>query len=310
MAKTGLAEWFFAWWHGIDLDAAPRSIAEVSRAEEENLESELGKPNCKIWTPPRMALTQTMFGEGMASPGGDKAIAKLAFGLQLDKSKTLVEYGAMLGGVGLAIAARTGCRVIGLEADDSLAKAANILSFRRNLQNRAATRHVGDGFGQFKPGSIDAIIAKEQFFSLPQKAALFGQIGRVLKPGGQLVFTDIVLGQAPPGESVRKWIAQESRVPRPVRVQDIQVLMNAAGLELERSEDITEEYRAALVEAFDAYAAKVDNGTIPLKWKAWVLAEGRYWQSRLDSIAEGAISVQRFSAKRSTEMRIKDFFTK
>jgi cyclopropane fatty-acyl-phospholipid synthase-like methyltransferase len=309
MAGPGLRERFWAWWHGVELSSAPVDVSEAGQqSDDDSAESELGRPNCKLWTPPRMALSQTIFGEGMTSPGGEKSVARLAAGLHLDQNKTLVEYGAALGGVGFTISKKTGCRVIGLEPDQGLAKAANVLAFRRNLENRAAIRHPGDGFSQFKPASIDAVVSKEQFYTMPQKAGLFAQVARVLKPNGQVAFTDIVLGNNPPGEMVRNWIAEEAKIPRPVRVQDIEVLMNSNGLEIERSEDITKEYRDAIIQAFEEYSEKVEAGTIDAKWKAWALAEGNYWQARLNAIGDGSIAVHRFLAKRSSDIRISDFF--
>jgi cyclopropane fatty-acyl-phospholipid synthase-like methyltransferase len=298
------------WWRGTDSIGATKLPEEAAPGEpvDEQLESELGQPDCRRWQGPRLILIQMIYGVGMTTPGGREAVMRLGAGLKLDRNKTLIDFGAGLGGVGFTIGNRSGCRVIGLENEGNLVAAANKLSFRFDVERQASVKPMSTGFGQFKPSSVDAIVAKESLYAIPQRPAWFQAAARALKPEGQLAFTDIVPGRNPPGEAVRAWIAEEPQMPRPMRHGDIENALTANGFEVDRSEDVTEEYCAALVAAFSVYSERVETGAYDVKWKAWAVAEAAFWQSRLRALQDDCIRVHSFLARRTGALSIGDFF--
>lgn len=303
--SRGLRGKFLAWWHGVEIASAP--VRQIVQTDDGDEWGELGKPTTRGWPVNRQTLIQDLFGEGMITPGGQAALVKMVARLPLDANKLVVEYGAGLGGLGLLVASKTGAKVLGLEGDDSLIKSANTLAFRRNLDGRASIRRMGDGFAQFKASSIDAVVAKEAFYTQPQKATLFSQLARALKPGGQLAFTDLFLGQNETGESLKQWIEKEPRTPRLVRSNDLEILLHKVGIEIDKGEDITDDYRNSLQESFERYTDRMESGDVHSKWKQWALSEGHHWRSRLDALNDGSLRVKRYQCHRSSEVRLADF---
>lgn len=298
-----------AWWNGTDAAAAAAPAADGGDAAEVDpqLTTELGTPDCKHWASPRIMLVQMIFGVGMTTPGDEAAITALGGGLALDQSKTLVDFGARLGGVGFTLARDHRCRLIGLESDAGLILAANNLTERFGIQRLAAVKAMHNGLGQLKPQSVDAVVVKESIFTLPNRAQWFGEAARVLKSEGRLALTDIVTGPNPPGAAVRSWIAQEPQMPRPMRQTDLEKVIGDAGFEIDVSDNVTDSYVAGLTQAFTGYAERIEDGVYDSKWKSWALAEAAFWQARLNAIAEGAIRVHRVLARHTGALSIGDF---
>ena len=101
-----------------------------------------------------------------------------------------------LGGPARYIAHRMGARVTGIDFTDSRIEGANNLSRRVGLSDKVEFR-VGNALEQpFEDDSFDVVISQEAFCHVPDKPRLISECTRVLKPGGRLAFTDILVTDA------------------------------------------------------------------------------------------------------------------
>ena len=116
--------------------------------------------------------------------GGALATTALLDVLDLDARTTLLDVGCGLGGPARLAAARHGCRVTGVDLSPDFVAAAGELSARAGLSHLVAFE-VGDGDGlPCADASHDRAMLVHVGMNVPDKAALFTDVRRVLRPGG------------------------------------------------------------------------------------------------------------------------------
>jgi SAM-dependent methyltransferase len=117
--------------------------------------------------------------------------------LDLSPRKTLlVACGA--GGPALRIAATTGCSVVGIDVHEQAVTTACSLAAQRGLAERAEFLST-DATGPlpFADASFDAITCIDAINHLPERPRVIAEWARLLKVGGQLLFTDPVTVTGP-----------------------------------------------------------------------------------------------------------------
>jgi SAM-dependent methyltransferase len=88
----------------------------------------------------------------------------------------------------------------------------------------------------FRSGSMDAVLMECVLSAVPDKRAALGEVARILRPGGWLVLSDVVVERAlpPPLDSFAGWIACAAGA---LSAQGYGALLEESGLTLEARED-------------------------------------------------------------------------
>ncbi len=118
--------------------------------------------------------------------------------LSLSSGKTLLDVACGSGGPVLRIADVTGCSVVGVDVHEQAIATANSLAAQRGLTERAQFQ-VADATAQlpFPNSSFNAITCIDGINHLPNRPRIIADWGRVLKPGGRLLFTDPITVTGP-----------------------------------------------------------------------------------------------------------------
>jgi SAM-dependent methyltransferase len=113
--------------------------------------------------------------------------------LDLSPRKTLLDVACGAGGPALRIAATTGCSVVGIDVHEQAVTTACSLAAQRGLAERAEFLST-DATGPlpFADASFDAITCIDAINHLPERPRVIAEWARLLKVGGQLLFTDPV----------------------------------------------------------------------------------------------------------------------
>jgi SAM-dependent methyltransferase len=114
--------------------------------------------------------------------------------LNLESAKRLLDVGCGSGGPALHDARRTGCEVVGVELSEEAVAEATRRAQEAGLETRSSFLQADASAPlPFEDGSFDALICIDAINHLPDRARVFGDWARVLRPGGRLLFTDPVV---------------------------------------------------------------------------------------------------------------------
>ncbi len=149
-----------------------------------------------------------MWGEGFLSPGGPEEVAALLDGIDLGGLKVL-DIGSGLGGIDILLATAHGAaEVVGIDVQDQLVAAARARTEAKGLADRIVYQLVSPGPLPFDAATFDIVFSKDSIVHIPDKAALYREVRRVLKPGGHFVASDwLFAAGAATHPAVIQWIS-------------------------------------------------------------------------------------------------------
>ncbi len=152
-------------------------------------DSEVGEYDSAMQT-----LLQLIWGEGFLSPGGADEVAYLLEGSDIRGCK-LLDIGAGLGAIDQLLVTQHGVgSVVGIDVDPVLLKQMDARIARAQLADRIKSLCVTPGPLPFESESFDIVFSKDAIVHIPDKAALYADIHRILRPGGRFIASDWLRG--------------------------------------------------------------------------------------------------------------------
>jgi len=165
--------------------------------------------------------------------------------LKLSPGQHILEVASGSGGPARYLADQTGCHVTGIDSNENGIIAAAQMASKSNQANRTSFILANANLPlPFEENAFDALLCIDSMNHFPDRANVFREWHRVLRPGGHAVFTDPVLITGPVTNeelALRSSIGLFLFVPPGVNEQ----LIEQAGFNLIRKEDVSE--NAALV---------------------------------------------------------------
>ena len=165
---------------------------------------------------------------------------EIADALGVGAGSVVLDLGSGLGGTARTLAELTGCTVVGVDLTEEFCRAATAMSEWSGLSDRTRFQ-VGDATATGLPdASVDAAVTVHAAMNIPDKAGLYAEAFRVVRPGGRFVVYDVLQGE---GGDVRypvPWAADASTsfLARPEEMRD---LLRGAGFgvtsEVDSSDD-------------------------------------------------------------------------
>ncbi len=154
-----------------------------------------------------VAGLEWIWGEGFLSPGGPEEVAAILDGLDLGGAEVL-DIGCGLGGVDLLLVrAHRAARVTGIDVERPLVDRAKRTVAAAGLTGRIDLLLVAPGPFPFADASFDVVFSKDSIVHIPDKAALYGEVLRVLRPGGVFAASDWLAGSGTPYSApMRVWL--------------------------------------------------------------------------------------------------------
>jgi predicted acetyltransferase/cyclopropane fatty-acyl-phospholipid synthase-like methyltransferase len=188
-----------------------------------------------------VALRREVYGEDLGQQGWRTVAeqAEIASLLGIGPESHVLDIACGSGGPSLALAERTRCWLTGLDAESAGIAFAQARVAERGLVGRVIFAvHDCAGPLPFAAGTFDSVVCIDAINHLPDRFAQLSEWGRVLTPGGRLLFTDPVVLTGPTSKSdldLRAAAGFFLFVPPGVNEEAIQ----AAGLGLLQCEDRT-----------------------------------------------------------------------
>lgn len=125
---------------------------------------------------------------------GREATSNLAAMLNLQPNHHVLDVGSGIGGPSRFLASKFGCRVTGLDLVGEYSRVSESLAKRVKLDNLLDYRQGDATQMPFEDGTFDVAWTQHASMNIADKKKLYGEIYRVLKPGGRFVMFDVLRG--------------------------------------------------------------------------------------------------------------------
>lgn len=123
---------------------------------------------------------------------GLAATAELANLAGITADMSVLDVGSGVGGPARFLAATCGCRVMGVDLSEPFVDAARYLT-RRTGQSEQVSFHTASALElPFDGSSFDIVLLQHVAMNIADRARLYREIRRVLKPGGRFATFDVV----------------------------------------------------------------------------------------------------------------------
>ena len=137
--------------------------------------------------------------------GGLRASRELLELARISAGDRVLDIGAGLAGPARMLAASVGCRVDCLELSPDYCAGAALLNRLTGLDERVGV-HVGSALDMpFADDSFDVVWMQNVGMNIADKRKLYGEIHRVLKPGGRYAFQEMAAGTTAPSYFPLPW---------------------------------------------------------------------------------------------------------
>ncbi|HET8626055.1 MAG TPA: methyltransferase domain-containing protein [Thermomicrobiales bacterium] len=189
--------------------------------------------------------------------GGRQATMDLAGLAGIAPGTTVLDVGGGLGGAARTLAAEFGCAVTVLDLTAEFCRVGALLTAHTGLDGRVTFRQ-GDALAMpFPDESFDAVWTQHSSMNIADKARLYAEIRRVLRPGGRLALHEVVAGPVQPIHFPVPW-ADDPSLSHLSRPEEIRALLLDAGFAEVAWVDVT----ASAVAWFRAWATTTTPGPL------------------------------------------------
>jgi cyclopropane fatty-acyl-phospholipid synthase-like methyltransferase len=230
--------------------------------------------------------------------GGLAATDTLAHLANVGGSSHVIDVCSGLGGPARYFAHHYGCRVTGIDLNQSRVDSAIRLTKMVGLEGRVSFHHANAISTALPSAKFDSLIAQEAFCHIPDKLELLTECVRVLKPGGLIAFTDVLEGTSMLAP-VRERLRQEMTFTELNTLDGYQLLLETSGCEMKMVEDLSKEWERVLVNRLAMYRGLKDQ-TIARFGSSHFEKWDRTYSFFVDLYASGELGGGRFVAQKNS----------
>ena len=171
---------------------------------------------------------------------GLEATQTIAQTLEISADDHILDIGSGIGGPARYFANRFGCQVTGIDLTDEFCEVARRLNRLLQLDERVVIKQGNALSMPFPDQSFDAAYSMNVAMNIEDKAALYREIHRVIRPSGWLVLSEIAQGPNTGLEFPTPWArtSESSFLTSPAQTS---AMLEANGFTVTRLEDTSTE---------------------------------------------------------------------
>ena len=184
--------------------------------------------------------------------GGLAATDALARHAKINESTHVLDLCCGLGGPARYLAYHHGCRVTGVDMNTDRLAGAVRLTERTKLQDRVLFHHANALQTGLADETFDVIVSQEAFCHIPDKKTLIAECVRLLKPGGCIVYTDILARNSMTNE-IRSRLESEMAFSELSTLEQYCHLLEEKGCQVVEVEDLSDDWAQILIDRLAMY---------------------------------------------------------
>lgn len=184
--------------------------------------------------------------------GGLAATDALARHAKINESTHVLDLCCGLGGPARYLAYHHGCRVTGVDMNTDRLAGAVRLTERTKLQDRVLFHHANALQTGLADETFDVIVSQEAFCHIPNKKTLIAECVRLLKPGGCIVYTDILARNSMTNE-IRSRLENEMAFSELSTLEQYCHLLEEKGCQVVEVEDLSDDWAQILIDRLAMY---------------------------------------------------------
>ena len=124
--------------------------------------------------------------------GGREATAHAIDKMSLSEDQHVLDIGCGIGGTARYMAEKIGCKVTGIDLTPEYISIAKTLTDLTGLGSKVTYKVASALDMPFESKTFDAVITIHVAMNIPERAALYSEIARVMKPGATLCIYDVM----------------------------------------------------------------------------------------------------------------------
>ena len=184
--------------------------------------------------------------------GGLAATDALARHAKINESTHVLDLCCGLGGPARYLAYHHGCRVTGVDMNTDRLAGAVRLTERTKLEDRVLFHHANALQTGLADETFDVIVSQEAFCHIPDKKTLIAECVRLLKPGGCIVYTDILARNSMTNE-IRSRLENEMAFSELSTLEQYCHLLEEKGCQVVKVEDLSDDWAQILIDRLAMY---------------------------------------------------------
>jgi ubiquinone/menaquinone biosynthesis C-methylase UbiE len=170
---------------------------------------------------------------------GREATHELGAHLGLRQADVVLDVGSGLGGASRQLAMAYKCQITGIDLTDEYCQVAAALVSRVGLSDRVRYQQGNALAMPFADNSFDVAYTQHVAMNISDKAGLYREVARVLKPGGRLGIYDLLQGEGGPVMFPVPW-AQDQSTSFLATPDEMRKLLSGAGFDVANWNDTSE----------------------------------------------------------------------
>jgi SAM-dependent methyltransferase len=170
--------------------------------------------------------------------GGRRHTLRMAGLAGLTRGMHVVDIGCGIGGPARALAHHFGCRVKGVDLTEEFCSVGRMLTERTRLTDMVEIHHADAVDLPFADETFDLAWMQHTITNVPDKAGLFREIARVLRPSSKAVLYEVLSGTSPVAYFPVPW-TRDASVSFPVGEAELLAHIESAGFECVTWEELT-----------------------------------------------------------------------
>jgi ubiquinone/menaquinone biosynthesis C-methylase UbiE len=242
-------------------------------------------PDAPLYPDKEVTRLEMLWGAGFMSPGGAAEVAHL-LGSWSVAGCDVLDVGSGAGGIDLLLLVDHGAaRVTGIDVQADLVELSRARAQEAGLADRVDYRLVASGPLPFPGESFDAVLSKDSIVHVQDKAAMYAEMFRVLRPGGRLFVSDWLRGAGPQHDAA----LAEFEAFTLITLEEIARLAANAGFVDLETEDRNRWYAPLAARELERFRGDLGTSISQQLGPAEVADSLEFWEALVPAVTAGAL---------------------